>query len=1718
MNSSLRYARGLGAALLPLALHANADVESIDYLSAASGKQETAQFGVQYLAPKGQMTLYLVGGLERRLKIKLVAPSGAVAYEHLTDMIGPGDRITVDGRSYYGFRVTVPVPEAEGEYELLSAITDLSGAALSSKSSRVYLDTQAPFEPVRAATDAWTNNERLPLTYDGLISINGADPQPISYSPTMFQADQYDYGNSSAEGLLQLSEQSWIKLSMRDGLLYYINVHDKQYDPTGGRYTLDLDGLPEGAAVVVSDDRGEFSMDRRPQGQWSWADCCTDGGVFSIPFDENEGVSFTATYSGAVNLEGLTIFNNDGEPYVLEDPNAVLGFQFGGDLTDIDLAGWRYYESDLSRPEYQISLNGINVTPGDWRIEEAHLLARQGHQAIATITPTEVTHSGQVADLTFQPSDSLPASGDYELHLLARDSLGNEKDFLIEERLFDVSPPEISILKEGEPFAGGTVNTLDQITFALADDLDDAPAFTEIRLSGGPNAEDVYLTASLQGDAYRLEYPMMLPTIEQGAPYTLSISARDTQGNVSEQPVSFSYDPPVVELAYGDGDVAMLPAINQPFYRPGGHRIIESLPLELRDGSLVSGTYQLTATLQADSDLAMVIDGKTLQPGDTTVLSDAYDFSANGNAISVNAYPLESGRLGTSTLMVASTAPNSPVLMAKLQTWEPDISLSASSWSVKQLVGLVDIQAVPNQANTCRVTMEEDEARQADPIVDPVCLLRWVERPQETSVVTAGAGENHISKLYGHAIELGDQQVSYELSLFSASGEQITVGEGSETLTVTDASDTVQATIVPKLADVPRLIRPVSGVIREASDSSCAFFTTADAARDYSSTREEDSAALGCYVHITHLPAGFVERPGAWPGFDGAPEELGEQTIEWQVTAFSRTGAEVILGEQAYTFNTVEPITPAIDLLTDSSSRRAFTSESGEDGAPEFELYTVPYGDTQVGQVFYRSAPGGLSVSVSESGNSLVDDEYGVPSSSRERLLMSRVMRQGDAYPLWTELVLDAHAEYTEHPAISSDRSFTAYVVPDEKVQPYLQLMQDGREILNTDTTRFQVQVRAPRDDEGYSAERMGEWKVRIVEEQGTDDYLPLTDYRPAEDGLAEFELSLDVGDSANVRLKAEAVLASPIPAYSRTVYSSSPVYVTVLEGNPLDAELETQKLSGEAPYRGLFQVDFDTSEGLRASGDIEWRLRRQGHDWEIDPRDAEDRLRLRKEVALEEPGDYFLEATVTNRYSGAKSVTERAHIVVYEVPQLELAGARTAFVGDSLTLEADVTRDGQPVDIEALDVEWSIDLGRTWSVSVADVFGNSDSVSGAQSGSRADLTLARDEEEAINVWVRVKEKNAPYDDRYAWVQESTGVSFREIKPVRVFIDGPNQVESGVEYSFEALVSEPYNGFNRGLEGYFTLPDGTQVNSTKMTYTPNENDLANGTLDLLYTGWAEGFRDTSEARDTFSARVWKYIWPQWGIYDYANASVAPAEVLLRIRQVTRSNRLEGVAYSWELSPDFEVNESYSDLTRKLLAPEPGDYRYRVVITDARGHETVLEDVLTYGEPEPYLVEQRQYFSNRYMRSPLEISVSPLVSGGHPRDRVSRFEFEVDGVLVEDATRYLRVPLTEGEHEVTVRMVSDYGEVAEQVQTVTVVANQPPVCDLRFYETTTGWRYRSDCQDADGRVSNFEWQVNDEPVALDSYGLSISKGQYPQRPTVRLRGIDDSGDYSVPVVK
>lgn len=891
--------------------------------------------------------------------------------------------------------------------------------------------------------------------------------------------------------------------------------------------------------------------------------------------------------------------------------------------------------------------------------------------------------------------------------------------------------------------------------------------------------------------------------------------------------------------------------------------------------------------------MPFIINGIRVAPGETKVVDENYRMTDHDGRIAVSAYPAVDKVVGRSALHLELIHPRTPyTLDVSLATWSPEVTLTADSWTVKQLVDVIEIEASAAESSYCSVTSDEAQASMADPRDNPVCLLEWTQLPSESEVIDPDFNDAFVSKALARGLSIGEQPVSYDLFVYSATGERFKVGSGSETLTVVDASDTIGTSIVPEIGEIPRLIRPVSGVIRQNAGNACLFFSEETAARDYASTLPVDSTRLACFVRIDSLPDGLSERPGMWPGFDGSPTSLGEQVIEWSIIAYSRSGEEANVGAESYTFQAVEPSTPRIDLLTDGSERQAFEATNHSQSlmvasqtVSEPELTTIPYGERQLGQVYYKTGPGAINVGVSLGGSALVEESYGMPMSTRERLLMSRVPSD-EEYPLWTTLNFEAQAEYAEHPEIQAIETFDALVVPSDKIQPYIELLQDDRQVLNTDATSLRVTIDDPQFEGGYSRDRMGEWEVRVVEEQRRDEYVPVTEFVQADTGTVDFDVELSAGDSANLRLLAEARLISPIEGYERTEYSSSPVYVTILEGKPLEASIATRYLSGPKPFNSLFKLEFANTDGLRASGDIEWRVRKAGGEWETDARSIDDRLRLRKEVNFDETGTYEVEAVVTNQYSGATSVTDRASIVVYDVPELTLEGPRTAFVGDDLTVRAIPSNaEGEALPADQFDILWSTDLGKNWFTS---------------DGAADELVLTSDEEASLNAWVKIKQVAAPEDDRYAWTQESTGVSFRDFKPINVNIVGPRQVETGVLYDFEVSVREPYISFNRELKGYFTLPDGTKIEDTSFQYAPTDSDLENGTLDITYTGWADGYREQSEAQDVYNGRVWEYTWPVWGMYVKANASVAPSEILLRIRQVTRSNKLEGLQYAWQL--------------------------------------------------------------------------------------------------------------------------------------------------------------------------------------------------------------------------
>ena len=319
------------------------------------------------------------------------------------------------------------------------------------------------------------------------------------------------------------------------------------------------------------------------------------------------------------------------------------------------------------------------------------------------------------------------------------------------------------------------------------------------------------------------------------------------------------------------------------------------------------------------------------------------------------------------------------------------------------------------------------------------------------------------------------------------------------------------------------------------------------------------------------------------------------------------------------------------------------------------------------------------------------------------------------------------------------------------------------------------------------------------------------------------------------------------------------------------------------------------------------------------------------------------------------------------------------------------------------------------------------------------------------------------------------------------------------------------------LKGYWTLPDGSQVNGTEMTYSPTADDLNTGRLEVSYTAWVDGFRDKG-AETTTNARagVWEYIWPKFALYDVKTATVAPADIVFTIKAVGFSGKLDNPVYTWTIPSGLIVTDKRVANIRSVTAKTPGSYTVSVKISDDRGNTSEQTSSFVIAEPTPYNVGVKYSMSNPEQREPLGLLLSGLISGGHPLDRVTERTYFVDGEKVDSSGEYGRVTLNSGTHEVKLAIKSEMGKEASGAVQVVVAANKLPVCKTKSRETVGSIIVYADCTDPDGRIKGYEWTVNGEILSSSGDRITLNKDTSAPVPTVSLVGIDDAGGRSEPV--
>lgn len=1289
--------------------------------------------------------------------------------------------------------------------------------------------------------------------------------------------------------------------------------------------------------------------------------------------------------------------------------------------------------------------------------------------------------------LVYQFSLKGVADGQYQPFILTANNTGTTRQYPLDPMTIDTQPPSIAF-NIGDK---SEIESLDDISVSVSDAVDENAKITAIRLTGGPTHDDVQLAWRADTEdtgVFRLEYPVMFPSLEQGESYTLSVTAKDSHDNEGTKTLTFSYKPRVVTITnpdYQDGAIR-IPASVHAFTRHDGNTAIESEPLTLSDGSAVSGAYAVTVTLRSDSQIPLRINGTVVQPGETQQVMSHHDFSASHGRLSLPVATVNDGDIGSATLLINTVAPNAPTLIATVKTWQPSATLSSDHWDLRQVVDEMKVVAGKGDGSLCSITADEALSKASDVYEAPVCLLEWDAYPvniEATTDQTKEKADKAIPILQGYTPSVGEQQIAYSLYLFDTSGEKVKVGGGTRNITIGDAFGAIAIEPRDDVHEINQHVEDVRVTMQQSDGPDCTLTANADRAIAAASRLSSGAHRMTCLVEWTHLPSGLAQKDSSvLPELDGHLDQIGATSIEWRLSTFSSEGEKIVLNEQIYPVTVVVPDAPKISI--DREQRL-------DDGT-----LLMPVEGGNLGMAKIEGVPSTINFTVRQ-GDQILDEGSSRAISHGENAgyFYRRIMAA--AAPLDTITEYSIEASYQDMPEKTATLNFKVASIPNSYIKPMVEI--DADKALDTEDLPVIVSIRDRRKlSDPYDKASMGTWVVRLVKDMGRGVTEVATPYTPIDaNGDAHFNMDLSGITQNSIRIVAEAKLQTSIPSYERVETSVRPALVTVLHGGEISGEIETQRISGQAPFRAVFKLRLADIKDQRATGAVMWQISDDnGATWkDYDP----GRLMFQLVNTFDE-GVYLVRAETTNQYSGKKAVVPPVEVIAYNRPDVKISGPDALFLGATGTYQASVTVDDKPVDGSGVVIEWSEDGGKTYQYT------------GDQ------ITLTRSERESVRLFARVRSSASPVDDRYAYGTDRKVVSFRQVKPPFVYLAGPGRMEAGKAYDFSARVRMPYQGMSDAISGHFILPDGSTQDGTELSYTPTvaEVESANGLITIGYEAMIDGYPESKVTKDK-RVRVWEYVWPNFALSLQNRIAVAPVDVTARVRAIGYSGSLEEPQYEWHLPDNAVVLNDRQDAVRSFTITEPGTYTVEATVSDARGNRTPLSQQITVTKAAPWVVDVDYRASNRANRAPLDVIIRPKITGGHPYDRVVSRTYKVDGEALDgQESTFARTTLDAGEHTLGVDISTKMGVTASGQTDVTVSENQPPVCTLEKTESRYSWTIRASCTDVDGRVAKYLWTLNGEPVNFSSYRITLSKGTYPQLPPITLVATDDGGADSAPV--
>lgn len=1122
-------------------------------------------------------------------------------------------------------------------------------------------------------------------------------------------------------------------------------------------------------------------------------------------------------------------------------------------------------------------------------------------------------------------------------------------------------------------------------------------------------------------------------------------------------------DLPVVEL---DGTIST-PGITQPLRRLDG-----TPGFMVHDADALSSLGpNVVAVLDKGSAVPLVLGGRKLSPGQGMQFPVEF-ISSSGLGTSIAAVDAETE--GAAKVLLVRADFTGKVYSVPVNVWKLRGQVSLTQPTIIQALQRTRAQFVPEDA-VCSQTVKIVDAAKGNAYDKPVCLLEFAEKLDQSKDLSSDS----TLALDGTSSTVGSKKIVAKAYIVDENQQRFVLGTYEVPVSVISANGAV--VLAPK--------DPFAKAYYKIEDLAIELTQTAGPACDLTivERRAQSTAASYptkpmCLVEWTDIPPGLSVRAN-WekPYLQGISQFLGQNKAAWKVSVFDPAGTKVPLGAGEFAYEAVEPEPVEITY----SSKKMITER----------LYAASIAGDNIGDALIKSVRGQLRLKHNLDRGKVVEETV-APAYSVTNTIYRRIYAE-PFDRLWERRSAFVDAGYSLLSGSEVHSEIELLSVPEDSIMPIID--NDNGKILSTETLQVGVTMGdAYLDSRTYDQAVMGNWQIRLITKPKWNTTEPLTDWVHTDAaGHSTFDLPMSLVATSSLRIYAEARIISPVDEYQVVRTSPKALSITVLNGAALDGTVRALRMTGEAPFRVTLFADVTNRAWAKDLGAVKWEMSTDGGPFVDLPSTSKTPQRMA--VSLPK-GLYKVRAQLTNKNSGAVSMTDEIELVSYNVPKALLKGPGNTFVKSTATFK--VTQvDGKPIDTGAIEVQWSNDRGETW-LPGADAY-----------------SVFSDIEKREYVYVRLKFKDAPVEDQRVWKTIRSGVAFRKVRPPRVQLIGPRRPEVGKESVWVANLMMPYPNMDLTMDGEFINLNGEGTTpGIEMRYTPTDDDLMREKPELAYRAWIDGYRDQGGEGIT-SQRItfWLYDWPEWSIQPTFSSEYAPADLKLRIRNVGEFKAVEGIHYDWEMPamPGYEVLKQDSSEFRILAIKDPETYPFKVHVYDARGNYSLVERSMVFKEPPPWNVTLLYSGDNLAERAPLNVMVRPKISGGHPRDVITDMTYSLNGQPIETGgSRYARALLpSEGSYEIKLHINTVMSKAAEGEVSIDVHENKKPTCDLEVKEGGSAWTATAKCRDEDGRIARHNWFINDQKQGLGGPTITISKRTYPEAPRIELYATDDSGEDS-----